>query len=290
MQSFLEGYEDLYEHPLTIKNKECNVIIDCNSYIKDTTNLYFNKNRGTFMCTHQLTWIDYIRSMKSQNPIYLNFVYNTFIISYNFVYRVIVVYMGKGFNDEELDKFSNIIPKFEGFKVIKNNTESSFRCYNRKYENQIINNILKFISEDPLECRKYISKYISKSYNYSVRLKLYDQLDDLHNNLNMISMSNTYTSNGPYIIVFKHIKLNTDLVINIGGESLLVDVYNRDHQIIYIFDLPHPGFISTGDICIYSISDNIDINMEECYYCLLKLITEKCFQIQPLNNNSPSSE
>ena len=294
MDTLLDYYEDEYELGLT----ECNKTLkNTTPYLDSSKTIFYSKIKNTFTCSHTQTIMEYIKSKKNEKPSYLNFIYSSFktrnfIISYNFVYRIINVYMGKGFNEEELDKFTQILPRFEGFKIIKNEERTSFRCYDVKYESIILDNIIKFMSNNPEEYKKYVSQYILKSFNYFVRLKSYEQLDNLHKNLNLLEMSNTFinSNDNKYIIVLKHLNPSSNLVVNIGDEKILVNIYDRQHNIIHVLELPQFSLIQVSEIIVYVLYENYEINIEECYNLILTLLTNLFFHKQPLNNNSPSSE
>lgn len=294
MEEFMEHYESLYDEAFTIQNKD---IKTSTSYLDACMKLSYDKNRNMFMHSYNKTLYQYLKSIDvSDNVRYINFIYSNrdskFIISYNYVHKLIIIYMGIHFDEKDLDWISHKIPILDGFKILKNEFTSAFRYHNNRYENLVMDNIIKFISHHPVEFKYLISRYISKSYNFGPRLKMYEKLTALHKNINILEMFNNYirSYDNKYIITLKYLSPNPDLVFNIGDESILVDIYDRNNDLIRVLELPPFCLMQISEIRVYILEENYVIDFDECYYSILNILTERFFQMKPLNNNSPSSE
>lgn len=290
MDEFMTEYEEQYEHNFTIQNKD---IKTSTIYLNESKNLSYNKYKAAFMYNNT-TLIEYLESLNVENIPYLNFTYNyyNYVISYNFAYKVIVVYMGKNYNDKDLNWAISKTPIIGNFKLIHNEQQSAFRIYDNKFEPIIVDNVIKFISNYPMEFKQFISKYISKSYNYGPRLKMYNKLAELHKNLNILEMSSKYmrSFDNKYMVVMKYLSPSPGLVVNIGIDPILVNIYDRKNTLIRVLELPPFDLIQLSELTIYILEDDYEINFDESYYLILNILTVSFFQRQPSNNNSPSSE
>lgn len=296
MDQFLERYEEEYELPLTLQNEDLTPVLD---YVGQCKKIFYNKNRRLFECNRTLTLMDVLSTEPTSPPYYMNFTYNnhTYLVSYNFAYKVIVVYMGRKFVESDLEWFASQIPKLPGFKILKNYEKASFR-YNtydpnqRAYAEMITDNVLKFITEYPLSCFKYISSYISKSYNFGCRLKLQDQWEALHKNLSLFKLSSKFriALDHSHIIVFHSISPSPDLFVHMNSDSIFISIHDRDNNVTHAIDVPPFDLFDVSSISVYILQDNYELDTDTCYYEVLRMMTLLYFQRLPLNNNSPSSE
>lgn len=296
MEVFLERYEEDYEHNLTAQNEDLPVNLE---YLNQSKKIFYNKNRRLFECDRNTTLLDYLRAPKPGNPHFLNFTYNnyTYIISYNFPHKTINVYMGRVFNEDDLNWLCAQVPKIEGFKILKNSKESSFRYNTRDtsrkdYSEIITNNIIKFMSNYPIEYQKFVSAYILKSYNFGYRLNLPLQLDALHKNISIFYMSSTFirSLDTKYLIVLKHFNPSPGLFVTLSLDNILVCIYDWKDEIIKILETPQFELFGVSNISVYILEDKYDLDFDECYNSMLSTIVSLYFQRTPLNNNSPSSE
>lgn len=292
MEEFMQYYEEEYDDNLTKQNQGIGVKIQ---YLNKSTKIFFDSRRQLFKYNYDTTLYQHLKTLTGPTLRYVNFTYESgdfkYIISYNFVHKVIIVYMGNVFNPKHLEKTIYKLPVLDGFKVISNEFLSSFRNYLPAFEEIIVDNIMKFISNHPMEFKKLVSFYISKSFNFR-RLGLNEKGVALHKNLNILDMFVNYmlSVDGKYLVALKYLSPSPDLVFNIGNETILVDVYDRQSNLIRVFELPPFDLIQISEVRVYILVDDYEMNFDECYNLILGILTEKFFQSKPLNNNSPSSE
>lgn len=288
MEVFLEQYED--EERLTEYNEKFT------PNIEKPKEIHYDKDLRQFKVNHNTSLMAYIKTLTPNNcPGWVNFTFSrfTYFVSYNFLYKLIFVYMGKDYNDENLDWFYSQIPKLQGFRVFKNDKGSSFRVYNRMHEQLVISNILKFVSYYPLEFKNLMSIYILKSFNFSpLRLNSPERLSALHKNIALFNFGHTVrkSKDGKYMVVFKHFNPAPELFTNLTLQDYLVRVYDWNGEIIKIIETPNYVLPRLSGVDFYILEPNYSMDFEACYNWLLELLTELYFQSAPLNNNSPSSE
>lgn len=295
MEHFLGHYENDYEIGLTCQNAELKPVLD---YLSSSKKIFFDQRRGLFKVDNNTTLQSYITNPPDPKVHYLNFTYKNlqFVISYNFPYKTINVYMGKIFSEEDLDLVCSQIPKITGYKVVKNTRTASFR-YNafrdkKDYSEIITNNILKFISNHPTDYMKFASLYISKSYNFGPRLNLPLQLEALHNNIGLFYLSSTfvYSPDKKYLIILRHFSPSPGLIVSLNADSILINIYDWSDTLIRVIEAPPFELHNISEISVSILEDKYDINFDECYDIILRSLTSFYFQSKPLNNNSPSSE
>lgn len=292
----LERYEDEFEKNLTSQNE---ALTPTQEYLDASKKVFFDQRRGLFMVNNTTTLMAYINNPPDSKIHYLNFIYKDlqFVISYNFPHKTIVIYMGGRMYDEnEIEFVKSKIPKISGYKIITNTKTSSFR-YNihrdkKDYSKLITNNIIKIITNYPIDFKELVSFYISKSYNFGPRLNLPLQLDALHKNIGLFYFSSTfvYSPDKKYLVVLRHFSPSPGLIVSLNPDSILINIYDWSDTLIRVIEAPPFDIHNVSNISVFILEDNYDMNFDECYDIILRSLTSFYLQSKPLNNNSPSSE
>ena len=298
----LYSYEEEFEKPLTKQNEllveQNGPLEDILEYLNASIKVFYNQRQGTFMVNNTTTLLSYI-SNPPKKIHYLNFIYKDlqFIISYNFPHKAIVVYMGgRMFDEKEVEFVKSKIPRISGYKIITNTKTSSFR-YNafrdkKDYSKIITNNIIKIISNYPIDFKDLVSSYISKSYNFGPRLNLPLQLEALHKNIGLFYFSSTfiYSPDKKYIVVLRHFSPSPGLIVSLNPDSILINIYDWSDNLIRVIEAPPFEIHNVSDISVFILEAEYEMNFDECYDIILRSLTSFYLQSKPLNNNSPSSE
>lgn len=301
MDSFLAHYQEHISKCLDYFNKnntDTKNILD--KFVYDSKPKYqkiFIPKGTKNLCLvgNHMSFIDYVNQAATQTNInkYILFLYNNKdIICYNFIYKIIFIYIGTSMGSYFMDDttLKNSIYILPGYKILSNDKNTSFKTNEFNYI-KVYNTIYKILSYYPVEAYDMLKNFIMISYDYTVRHRDFDGLKLFFSNIENIGIKILTHKQQSFIIVAKDLYIKENLKVNSG--DTIVNVIKRDGTYLFSYDI---GIVIFGisDITIYITDEDYIPDNDDIWKNLVKflnyLIPQYGIYNLPLNNNSPDSE